>query len=100
MRRLTTHVFDTTRGLPASGVSIELQRLEGGRWKTIASAPTNADGRCDAPILDYFRARAGSSEASPFLDVVPIRFSLNEDSGHYHVPLVVAPWSYSTYRGT
>jgi 5-hydroxyisourate hydrolase len=117
MRRLTTHVLDTTRGLPASGVSIELRRLEGGRWKSIASAPTNADGRCDAPILegqgfvgglyqlmfrvgDYFRARAISSEASPFLDVVPIRFSLNEDGGHYYVPPVVAPWSYSTYRGT
>jgi 5-hydroxyisourate hydrolase len=52
MRRLTTHVLDTTRGLPASDVSIELQRLEGGRWKTIATATTNADGRCDAPILE------------------------------------------------
>jgi 5-hydroxyisourate hydrolase len=117
MSRLTTHILNTTRGLPAPGVSIELQRLEGRQWKTIASATTNTDGRCDAPILegqgfvsgryqllfhvgDYFRARAGSSEASPFLDVVPIRFSLNEDGGHYHVPLVVTPWSYSTYRGS
>lgn len=117
MSRLTTHVLDTTRGAPAAGVSIELQRLEGDRWATIARATTNADGRCDAPILegqafasgsyqllfhvgDYFRARAGSPDASPFLDVVPVRFSLSAGGGHYHVPLVVTPWSYSTYRGS
>jgi 5-hydroxyisourate hydrolase len=117
MSRLTTHVLDTTRGRPAAGVLIELQRLDGAQWKTIASATTNADGRCDAPLLegrafasgsyqllfhigDYFRARAGAPDASPFLDVVPIRFSLSEDGGHYHVPLVVTPWSYSTYRGS
>ncbi len=117
MGKLTTHVLDTTRGRPAGGVLIELQRLENGGWSTVASARTNADGRCDAPLLadqsfvagtyqllfhvgDYFRDSAGSAEASPFLDIVPVRFALSGDGGHYHVPLVVTPWSYATYRGS
>lgn len=117
MGKLTTHVLDTTRGRPAAGVKIELQRLEEGGWSAIASATTNADGRCDAPLLadssfvggtyqllfhvgDYFRDIGGSQDASPFLDIVPIRFALKGDGGHYHVPLVVTPWSYSTYRGS
>ena len=117
MGKLTTHVLDTTRGRPAGGVAIELQRLEDGGWSTVASATTNADGRCDAPLLeqssfvtgtyqllfhlgDYFRTISGSQDASPFLDIVPVRFALNGDGGHYHVPLVVTPWSYSTYRGS
>ncbi len=110
MGKLTTHVLDTTRGRPAGGVAIELQRLEDGGWSTVASATTNADGRCDAPLLagssfvagiyqvlfhvgDYFRDSSGSKDASPFPDIVPVRFAMNRDGGHYHVPLVVTPSS-------
>lgn len=116
MGRLTTHVLDTTRGTPARSVRIELQRAVGAGFETIAEARTNEDGRCDRPLLegdalvpgtyqllfhigDYFRAGAGA-EASPFLDIVPIRFSIAAGQGHYHVPLVATPWSYSTYRGS
>lgn len=117
MDGLTTHVLDTTRGRPAGGVAVELQRRDGETWRTMARAVTNADGRFDKPLLsqvgpapgvyqllfhigDYFRDAGGSAEASPFLDVVPIRFTVAADGGHYHVPLVVTPWSYSTYRGS
>ena len=117
MGGLTTHVLDTTRGRPAAGVVIELERRQGETWQAVGRAVTNADGRCDAPLLSaegfvagvyqllfhvgaYFREAGGSAEASPFLDVVPIRFALAADGGHYHVPLVVTPWSYSTYRGS
>ena len=115
MGKLTTHVLDTARGRPASGVAIELQRWNGESWRTIARSTTNANGRCDAPLLpeattgayqllfhvgEYFREIDGTTEASSFLDIVPIRFNLSEQGGHYHVPLVVSPWSYSTYRGS
>ncbi|MCK0195371.1 hydroxyisourate hydrolase [Ancylobacter sp. 6x-1] len=116
MGRLTTHVLDTTRGTPAAGVRIELQRAAGDGFSTLVEACTNADGRCDAPLLAgddmqpgsyqllfhvgaYFRAGQGEG-ASPFLDIVPIRFAISDAGGHYHVPLVVTPWSYSTYRGS
>lgn len=108
MGKLTTHVLDTSRGRPAGGMAIELQRQEGEAWRTLVRATTNADGRCDAPLLsegsfaagtsqllfhvgDYFRASAGSANASPFLDVAPVRFVLSADGVHYHVPLVVSP---------
>jgi 5-hydroxyisourate hydrolase len=101
---LTTHVLDTARGIPAAGVAIELRR----GTELLASATTNADGRTDAPLLgeleageyeltfavgDYFGERA-------FLDRVPVRFSIADPGAHYHVPLLVSPWSYSTYRGS
>lgn len=100
---LTTHVLDTARGRPAAGVAIELAR--GG--KVVASAVTNADGRLDEPFAgieageyeltfavgDYFGERA-------FLDRVPVRFRIADPEAHYHVPLLVSPWSYSTYRGS
>ena len=117
---LTTHVLDTARGRPAAGVRITLFRVDGGRLK-MAEAVTNADGRTDVPILpkeafetgtyelvfragDYLRAtgQTGSSQAgsSPlFLDEVPIRFGMAEDS-HYHVPLLLSPFGFSTYRGS
>ncbi len=117
MSKLTTHVLDTLRGAPARGVAIELHRLEGEAWRPVARAATNADGRCEAPLLsggnfaagvyqlsfhvgDYFRTLGGSSEASPYLDIVPVRFTLDAEGGPYHVPLVVSPWAYSTYRGS
>ena len=102
---LTTHVLDTARGRPAAGVAIEL--LNAGR-EVLTTAVTNADGRTDEPLLteleagpyelvfavgDYF------GEAT-FLDRVPVRFNVADPHAHYHVPLLVSPWSYSTYRGS
>jgi 5-hydroxyisourate hydrolase len=116
MGRLSTHVLDTAAGKPAAGVTITLARIENGQTIPLKEAVTNNDGRTDAPLLsgpDYrpgtyvltFRVRAyferpGSGGASPFLDEVPIRFTVSEADGHYHVPLLVSPWSYSTYRGS
>jgi 5-hydroxyisourate hydrolase len=102
---LTTHVLDIARGRPAAGVAIELLR----DGETLASAVTNADGRTDAPLLD--RLEAGTYElrfavgdyfgGEPgFLDVVPVRFRITDRDAHHHVPLLVAPGGYSTYRGS
>ena len=122
MGRLSTHVLDTSCGRPAAGVHIVLERLTpDGARQTLVTATTNADGRTDGPLLggaafqagsyemtfhigDYFRARqmalAEVALAEPaFLDRVPVRFQLESD-GNYHVPLLVTPWSYSTYRGS
>ena len=112
---LTTHVLDTGRGCPAEGVAITLWRLDGGRVK-VAETVTNADGRTDQPILPaaafapgqyelVFAAGAylrGSGQALPeplFLDEIPIRFGMAEED-HYHVPLLLSPFAYSTYRGS
>ena len=118
MGRLSTHVLDTVTGRPAQGVAIELQRLgDGGHWIVIKSMTTNADGRTDEPMLagaafepgtfmlsfaigDYFRRTGAPAATPPFLDIVPVRFHLAEPDGHYHVPLLASPWSYSTYRGS
>ncbi|MFQ5982805.1 MAG: hydroxyisourate hydrolase [Woeseiaceae bacterium] len=114
MGRLTTHVLDTARGKPGAGISVKLFSLENGRH-LVAASVTNDDGRTDDPLLDGDTYRAGSYELEfavgsyfadaaiagdpPFLDDVVIRFSLASDQ-HYHVPLLVSPWSYSTYRGS
>ena len=113
---LTTHVLDTARGAPAAGLRIELFRLDGTLRDRLAEMVTNADGRTDAPILpedrfapgryelvfhagDYLRA-LGTEAAEPlFLDEVPIRFGMAEPA-HYHVPLLLSPYGYSTYRGS
>lgn len=117
--RLTTHVLDTASGRPASGLAIELFRLEGTDRVHVKSVTTNSDGRCDAPLLageslaagtyelvfhagDYLRAQA---QAQPlpepvFLDIVPIRFGIADAGAHYHVPLLISPYGYSTYRGS
>lgn len=117
---LTTHVLDTARGRPADGLRIELHRIgktaDGETRTAVAQAVTNADGRTDAPILpqedfatgtyeltfhcgDYL-TRAGVAPEEPrFLDVVPLRFGMSEAS-HYHVPLLLSPFGYSTYRGS
>jgi 2-oxo-4-hydroxy-4-carboxy-5-ureidoimidazoline decarboxylase len=116
--RLSTHVLDTHSGLPAAGVTVELHELSAnGEGRTIANAATNRDGRIDAPLIGgrpipigtyelrfhvgvYF-TRLGTPVADPpFLTVVPIRFSVAEPEGHYHLPLLITPWSYSTYRGS
>ena len=112
MGHLSTHVLDTSAGRPAAGVRIVLRRDH----ETLADTRTNADGRTDKPLLegvafrvgsyeltfhvgDYFRAKGTPLADPPFLDVVPLRFSVAEDT-HYHVPLLVSPFGYSTYRGS
>jgi 2-oxo-4-hydroxy-4-carboxy-5-ureidoimidazoline decarboxylase len=114
--RLSTHVLDTHAGRPAAGVGIELHAFAGERAYRIASTVTNADGRTDKPLIadrplpigryelrfalgNHFRSRGIESGDPPFLDIVPLRFSIAEPEGHYHVPLLCTPWSYSTYRG-
>lgn len=111
---LSTHVLDTAAGRPAEGIRILLYRVSGNSHRKIAEAVTNADGRTDAPILsgkafatgtyelifqtgDYLRARGVGGEL--FLDQIPIRFTMAEDV-HYHVPLLLSPFGYSTYRGS
>jgi len=113
---LTTHVLDVTRGRPAAGVRIELYELTDER-KLVADVVTNADGRTDKPLLsatqarpgrfelvfhagDYFRKLGAETADPPFLDLIPIRFAIADPNAHYHVPLLVSPWSYSTYRGS
>ena len=115
--RLSTHVLDTHAGRPAVGVAVELYEFAGERAHRIASAVTNADGRTERPLIgdrplpigryelrfavgNHFRSRGIDSGDPPFLDIVPLRFSLAEPEGHYHVPLLCTPWSYSTYRGS
>jgi 2-oxo-4-hydroxy-4-carboxy-5-ureidoimidazoline decarboxylase len=116
--RLSTHVLDTHGGRPAAGVTIELLELSAtGEQRMIARATTNRDGRTDAPLIggrplpigryelrfhvaDYFAGLGTRQGDPPFLDVVPVRFAVAEPEGHYHVPLLVTPWSYATYRGS
>lgn len=117
MGRLTTHVLDTANGCPGSGISLRLFRLKNDGRVLLIEAKTNSDGRADAPLLEgdafrtgdyelefdagaYFRAR-GTKLADPaFLDVVPIRFGIADADAHYHVPLLISPYGYSTYRGS
>jgi len=119
MGRLTTHVLDTAQGRPAAGLAIELWRLGGshGDRVLLVTARTNADGRIDAPLFegsaltegtyelvfavgDYFAGQPVTTSEPPFLDRVPVRFTLADPERHYHVPLLVSPWAYSTYRGS
>jgi 5-hydroxyisourate hydrolase len=117
MGRLSTHVLDTANGKPARGVAVELFRLDGSVREPVVKMITNSDGRTDLPLLSgedfrtgpyelvfqvgaYFRALGTKTADPPFLDGVPIRFQIAESDGHYHVPLLVSPWSYSTYRGS
>jgi 5-hydroxyisourate hydrolase len=118
MAGLSTHVLDTVGGGPAEGVLIELYEIGGDGLRTLVKqATTNRDGRTDAPLIaaaaarvatfelvfhmgDYFRDRGARMADPPFLDVVPIRFSIADPKAHYHVPLLASPWSYSTYRGS
>jgi 5-hydroxyisourate hydrolase len=114
--QLTTHVLDTTKGMPAAGMKIELSLLEQNRWRRLRAVVTNTDGRTDEPlasgtlatgsyrlvfdVADYFRAQGVVLPETPFLDRVPLRFGIADPNGRYHVPLLVSPWSYSTYRGS
>ena len=116
--RLTTHVLDTAHGRPAAGVRIDLSSIDpDGRARLLTTATTNADGRTEAPLLEgdaltpghyeiafhvgaYFRRVGSPVTEPPFLDIVPVRFAIADGRGHYHVPLLVSPWSYTTYRGS
>lgn len=116
MGRLTTHVLDTANGCPAADVAVSLFRIQSGR-ELVTQGRTNADGRLDAPLLDtdafqtgnyelvfqagdYFRAIDSQLPEPAFVDEVVIRFGIASADQHYHVPLLVSPWSYSTYRGS
>lgn len=114
--RLTTHVLDTSRGRPAAGLAVALFRLEGEGRELVTTARTNADGRCDAPLLEgasfskgryelvfdagpYLDETAGVANKPRFLEDVVIRFGISQDA-HYQVPLLLSPFGYSTYRGS
>ena len=117
MAQLSTHVLDTSLGLPAGNVLVQVNIVRGGQHETLAAATTNAQGRTDSPLLarerlepgiyeltfhvgDYYR-RAGVTLTDPaFLDQVVIRIGIADAEGHYHVPLLISPYGYSTYRGT
>ena len=117
MAKLSTHVLDTANGTPAAGVRLVLYRFDGFISALVAERVTNRDGRTDAPLLsgatietgryrivfhagDYFRSRDIELPDPPFVDVVELHFGIAEAAGDYHVPLLVSPWSYSTYRGS
>ena len=117
MGRLTTHVLDTTQGRPGSGIDVSVARVVDDVRDVIATAKTNADGRCDAPLLEgaaltpgiyeltfsvasYFARSGVRVPDPPFIGDVVLRFGVADASQHYHVPLLVTPCSYATYRGS
>jgi 5-hydroxyisourate hydrolase len=117
MSKLTTHVLDTSAGIPAAGMRIELHDTEVTPPRLIVAARTNSDGRCDGPLLEgtalkagryaltfhvaeYFGARGIELPSPPFLITVVVNFGVATAQESYHVPLLVSPWSYSTYRGS
>jgi 5-hydroxyisourate hydrolase len=116
MAGLSTHVLDTVNGCPAAGVRIEVLALDAGQPRLLSTAVTNSDGRTDAPVVapenlkagiyelvfhigDYF-ANGTKPGALPYLTTVPIRVGVADPGAHYHVALLVSPWSYTTYRGS
>ena len=117
MGRLTTHVLDTAAGRPAGGLRIDLHRVEGGTREALFSVTTNGDGRVDGPLLAddaftagryelvfhaaaYLRACGTALPDTPFLDEIVIAFGIDNADQHYHVPLLLSPYGYSTYRGS
>ena len=117
MGYLTTHVLDTAHGCPAAGMRIDLFRLDGEARSLVTSVETNADGRYDGPLAEgeafgagtyeivfhagaYFRGRDIDLPDPPFIDLVPVRFGIASPGDHYHVPLLVSPYGYATYRGS
>jgi 5-hydroxyisourate hydrolase len=111
--KLSTHILDTARGLPAREMQIQLWSLSGAQRVLLKTVRTNADGRTDAPLLDADEMRPGEYELvffvgdyfgkqsdPPFLNCVPVRFGIADANASYHVPLLCSPWSYSTYRGS
>ena len=117
MGKLSTHVLDTTQGKPGAGVRIELYAVGAAGRSLLTTATTNHDGRCSAPLLegealqvgqyelvfaagDYFAAQGAALAEPRFIDRVTIAFGIADPAQNYHVPLVVTPWSYATYRGS
>lgn len=117
MGKLTTHILDTAHGRPGKGIEITLYRCAGDGRELLARLVSNSDGRCDAPLLagealqsgtyeldfavgDYFAGLGLELPRPAFLDVVTLRFGVADAAAHYHVPLLVSPYSYSTYRGS
>ncbi len=117
MGGLSTHVLDTANGRPAPGLRIDLSVYAGDGYQLLKTLHTNEDGRTDAPLLDssamaigryellfhvgdYFASSGATTTEPPFLDTVPVQFAIADPTQHYHVPLLVSPWSYSTYRGS
>jgi 5-hydroxyisourate hydrolase len=117
MAHLSTHVLDTARGIPAKGVRIELLRVENGERRRVATGVTNAEGRIAAPLIsgelleigiyelvfhagDYLRATGTPVSDPPFLDQIVVRFGVAELNRNYHVPLLLSPFGYTTYRGS
>jgi 5-hydroxyisourate hydrolase len=115
--KLSTHVLDTAHGCPAAGLRVELWSLRGNQRQMLKTFVTNSDGRTASPLLEagelkqgeyeilffvgeYFTAKGAKAPVPPFLSVVPVRFGIADESAAYHVPLLVSPWSYSTYRGS
>jgi 5-hydroxyisourate hydrolase len=117
MAHLSTYVLDTARGIPARGVKIELHRIEDGARRRVATGVTNADGKIAAPLIsgelleigvyelvfhagDYLRGAGTAVSEPPFLDQIAVRFGVGELNRNYHVPLLLSPFGYSTYRGS
>ncbi len=117
MAHLSTHVLDTARGIPAKGVRIELHRIEDGARRRVATGVTNAEGRIAAPLIsgelleigvyelvfhagDYLRSAGLQVKEPAFLDQIVVRFGVAETDRNYHVPLLLSPFGYSTYRGS
>lgn len=117
MGRLTTHVLDASQGRPGSGIQVKLYKVTGETLALLVRTVTNADGRCDQPLLEgeayasgvyqlhfeagaYFREQHVPLASQPFLDEVVLRFGIDAQQAHYHVPLLLSPYSYSTYRGS
>lgn len=117
MGKLSTHVLDTMHGKPAKGVLVRLYAIHDNARLLLKQATTNDDGRCDAPLLegstmqagvyelvfnagDYFAAMGVNVPQPRFVDEVVVRFGIAQPAENYHVPLVVTPWTYSTYRGS
>ena len=117
MGKLTTHVLDTMNGCPAAGMAVSLYRMDGAAPQLLKQLKLNDDGRADQPlladsalqpgryrlvfgVLPYFRSRGVALPEPAFLGSVPVRFTIADAGQHYHVPLLVSPWSYATYRGS
>lgn len=112
---INTHVLNAVSGQPATGMTVELFQVEGETIRRLSQATLNAEGRADLmkgqplvvgryelrfQLADYFRKQGVAVGEPPFLDYVPVRFSIDTPNGHYHVPLIATPWSYATYRGS
>ena len=117
MARLSTHVLDTSRGVPAAGVTVQVHMVRGDVRASLATATTNADGRTETPLVsgdrletgtyeltfqvgEYFRRAGAALTDPPFLDTVVVRIGIADAGGSYHVPLLISPYGYSTYRGS